>query len=153
MGSRRDVLRYASQNESSLPVGGKIGVIPLSGDNGAKSDFQNDRVKRARGFAEGGCLVSIADVYRLPMDRDYPVHIHCTGKNVLHRNPVATERGCRKVRTAGRTGRDVAKFLRCPIEQARTRRRGIEFYRCTAASCERGECPYNLLCNFFECLF
>lgn len=51
----RGVLRYASTNESSLPVEGKIGVIPLSGDNGAKSDFRNDRVKRAQGFAEGGC--------------------------------------------------------------------------------------------------
>ncbi|OAD61145.1 hypothetical protein WN48_01213 [Eufriesea mexicana] len=51
----RCVLRYASANESSLPAEGKIGVIPLSGYNGAKSDFRNDRVKRAQGFTEGGC--------------------------------------------------------------------------------------------------
>ena len=55
MGRCRGVLRYASTNESSLPVEGKIGVIPLNGDNAAKSDFRNDRVKRAQGFTEGGC--------------------------------------------------------------------------------------------------
>lgn len=38
-----------------LPAAARIGVIPLSGDNGAKSDFRNDRVKRAQGFTEGGC--------------------------------------------------------------------------------------------------
>lgn len=58
------VLRYASTNESSLPAEGKIGVIPLSGHNGAKSDFRNDRVKRGQGFTEGGMPFSMADVYR-----------------------------------------------------------------------------------------
>lgn len=50
--------------ESSLPAEGKIGVIPLSGHNGAKSDFRNDRVKRGQGFKEGGMPFSMADVYR-----------------------------------------------------------------------------------------
>lgn len=69
----RAVLRYAtSTNESSLPAEGKIGVIPLSGHNGAKSDFRNDRVKRGQGFTEGGMPFSMDHVYRSQWKRITP---------------------------------------------------------------------------------
>ncbi|XP_033174835.1 uncharacterized protein LOC117151259 [Bombus impatiens] len=61
-------------------------------------------LRRADALLNSRCLP-------VPMERDYSVHIHCTGKSVLRRTPAAPKRGCSKVRAAGCMRRDLVQFL------------------------------------------